>query len=146
MPPIELLESTHTFPGPYTFKVIGKAERGFAARAVAAVRDALAFEADPPFTTREATGGRHVALALTAPEIGGLLSAVEGSALVRDPDAPAAANVREIRRAYDRAVKLPKELVEELARTTTQAQQVWQKARKDSDFPSFAPWLDKIVR
>src|SRR5262245_27711190 len=71
---------------------------------------------------------------VTAPEIGGLLSAVEGSALVRDPDAPAAANVREIRRAYDRAVKLPKELVEELARTTTQAQQVWQKARKDSDF------------
>src|SRR5262249_9771421 len=42
--------------------------------------------------------------------------------------------------------KLPKELVEELARTTTQAQQVWQQARKNNDFKSFEPWLDRIVR
>jgi putative lipoic acid-binding regulatory protein len=62
---VDLLESTHTFPGPYTFKVIGRAERGFAARVVAIVRDALAFAQDPPFSTREATGGRHVAVTLT---------------------------------------------------------------------------------
>ena len=34
----------------------------------------------------------------------------------RDQESAAAVNVREIRRSYDRAVKLPKELVEELAR------------------------------
>src|SRR5437763_12470402 len=39
----------------------------------------------------------------TAPQIGELLAEVEGSALGED----AAANVREIRRSYDRAVKLP---------------------------------------
>ena len=50
---------------------------------------------------------------LTAPEIGVLLHEVEGSDVVRR-DEGAAANVREIRRSYDRAVKLPKELVEEL--------------------------------
>src|SRR5207237_6905067 len=57
----------------------------------------------------------------------------------------AAANVREIRRAYDRATKLPKELVEELARVTTQAQGVWQEARQTSNFALFQPWLEKIV-
>src|SRR5262245_4924236 len=47
---------------------------------------------------------------LTAPEISRLLGEVEGSAQVRDADGDEAANVREIRRTYDRAVKLPKEL------------------------------------
>src|SRR6202008_1143457 len=46
---------------------------------------------------------------------------------------------------YDRAVKVPKELVEELARVTTRAQQVWQEARKNDDFAAFQPWLDKVV-
>ncbi len=64
MPPIELLESSHTFPGPYIFKVIGKAERGFLARTVAAVRVALAHELDPPYKVRESAGGRHIAITL----------------------------------------------------------------------------------
>jgi carboxypeptidase Taq len=54
-------------------------------------------------------------------------------------------NVREIRRVYDRAVKVPGRLVEEIARTISQAQNIWAEARKKNDFPSFAPWLDKIV-
>jgi len=59
---IALLEDTHTFPGTYMFKVIGKVENGFVARVVAAVRDELADEADPPFHFREAAGGRHVSV------------------------------------------------------------------------------------
>jgi putative lipoic acid-binding regulatory protein len=59
---IELLESTHRFPCPYMFKVIGRVENGFVARVVAAIRDALAHEADPPFRFREAVGGRHVSV------------------------------------------------------------------------------------
>jgi carboxypeptidase Taq len=82
---------------------------------------------------------------LTAPEVGELLAEIEGSDLIQDADSLAAVNVRELRRSYDRAVKLPKELVEELARVTTRAQQVWQEARKANDFPSFRPWLDKVV-
>lgn len=64
MPPIELLESTHQFPGPYMFKVIGRVENGFVARVVAAVREELAGGDDPPFTYREAVGGRHVSVTL----------------------------------------------------------------------------------
>ena len=44
----------------------------------------------------------------------------------RNPDA--AVNVREIRRNFDRAIKLPKKLVEELARVTSQARCAWQEA------------------
>src|SRR5262249_42034810 len=81
----------------------------------------------------------------TAPEIGRLLSEVEKSDLVRDKESSAAVNVREIPRSYDRAVKIPKELVEELARVTTRAQQVWQEARQANQFSAFQPWLEKVV-
>ena len=64
LPAIALLESTHSFPGPYLFKVIGRAERGFVARTVAAVRDELAAEVDPPYRLRESAGGRHIAVSL----------------------------------------------------------------------------------
>jgi putative lipoic acid-binding regulatory protein len=64
LPTIELLESTHQFPCAYMFKVIGKSENGFTARAIAAVREALAESTDPPFTVREAVGGRHVSVTL----------------------------------------------------------------------------------
>jgi carboxypeptidase Taq len=82
----------------------------------------------------------------TAPALGDLLAEVEGSAVVAgDPDGEAAANVRELRRAYDRAVKVPAQLVEELARVTTRAQQVWRDARKANDFAAFRPHLETIV-
>jgi carboxypeptidase Taq len=82
---------------------------------------------------------------LTAPRIGELLAEVADHPQVKLKDSNHAANYREIRRAYERAVKLPKELVEEIARTTTRAQQVWQEARQASDFAAFRPWLEKIV-
>jgi putative lipoic acid-binding regulatory protein len=65
LPAIALLESTHHFPGPYMFKVIGRPENGFVARAVAAVRDALDEQTDPPFKVRETPAGRHVSVTVT---------------------------------------------------------------------------------
>lgn len=64
MPSIELLEATHTFPGPYTFKAIGPAEGDFVARVVEAVRIELEIDTDPPHTLRHAAGGRHVSVTL----------------------------------------------------------------------------------
>jgi carboxypeptidase Taq len=81
----------------------------------------------------------------TDPRVGTLLETIEGSDLVRDPESVSAVNVREIRRSFDRQTKLPRTLVEELARTTTLAQQEWVVARQKSDFPHFRPWLEKIV-
>ena len=82
---------------------------------------------------------------ITAPAAGDLLATaeVETNSLLQDSDQKA--NLREIRRAYDRAVKLPKSLVEELARVTSQAQGVCQEARRDNDYPKFRPFLDRII-
>ena len=81
----------------------------------------------------------------TNPRYEELLTAVEGSSLVEDADSPEAVNVRELRRDYDRERKLPRRLVQEIARVTTRASKIWEKARKKNDFKSFAPWLDKVV-
>jgi carboxypeptidase Taq len=76
---------------------------------------------------------------LTSPKIGELLGQL------KDVSGDQAVNVREIRRVYERAVKMPARLVEEIARVTTRAQNVWQEARAKDDFKAFAPWLEKIV-
>lgn len=81
----------------------------------------------------------------TDEKIGELLPVVENSLLVQNSESAEAVNVCEIRRTYDRAVKLPKSLVEELARVSTRAQQVWQEARAKNDFASFRPWLEQLV-
>ena len=82
----------------------------------------------------------------TDPRIGECLAIVEGSALTAQPDSVEAVNIRELRRSYDRRVRLPRALVEELARTTSMAQSEWVAARAASDFRRFRPWLEKIVR
>jgi putative lipoic acid-binding regulatory protein len=64
LPTVEVLEKAHAFPGPYEFKVIGKAEPGFVARVVALVREELHLEIDPPYRVREAVGGRHLSVTL----------------------------------------------------------------------------------
>src|SRR5688572_5299044 len=63
---------------------------------------------------------------LTSPRIGELLGQLEREKL----DETQAVNVREIRRTYDRAVKMPAKLVEEIAKTVSAAQNVWAEARK----------------
>ncbi len=79
------------------------------------------------------------------PKIGDLICRVEDSDLIRDPDSETAVNVREIRRDYDKRIRLPKHLVEALAKTTAQATPVWAEARKKSDFRLFLPWLEKVL-
>lgn len=81
----------------------------------------------------------------TDPRIGELLGAMEGSDLIKDPHSDTGANVREIKRSYERQQKLPSSLVEEQARTAVLSQQVWTEARKKNDFKLFAPWLQKTM-
>ena len=80
----------------------------------------------------------------TAPEIGDLLAACETDpALAQDP--VAGANLREIRRDFDRGTRLPGALVRALAETCSLALAAWRDARERSDFAAFAPWLDRIL-
>jgi carboxypeptidase Taq len=79
---------------------------------------------------------------ITDPKFGDLIGSLEQNATL---DAWGRASVREAKRQYDRATRVPQTLVKELAGTRPLAYEAWVKARSESDFPSFAPWLEKIV-
>jgi carboxypeptidase Taq len=81
----------------------------------------------------------------TDPRIGELIAACEADAAFKDPGSAHAAAVREMRRDFDLASKLPTELVAELARVGSQAQEAWKHAREASDFKAFRPWLEKMI-
>ncbi len=81
----------------------------------------------------------------TDPAVGERLDALEGSPLADDPASPEAVNIREWRRDYDQAVKIPHELAVALAEAASEGHAVWERARAEDDFPLFAPMLDKLV-
>lgn len=77
----------------------------------------------------------------SAPELGDLLAQSDAASL----DEVGQARLREIRRSYDRAVKVPTELASALARATSLGHGIWAEARANEDFPAFAPTLEEIV-
>lgn len=64
LPPLELLDEMHSFPGRFVFKAIGRANDDFVARVVAVVRTTLEQDFDAPYETRETSAGRHVAVTI----------------------------------------------------------------------------------
>lgn len=81
----------------------------------------------------------------TSARRGELIAALENSGALGEEFGVKRINVREARRNYDRAVKLPRRLVEELSRVCSFAQQAWIDARKKQNFKTFEPWLEKVV-
>lgn len=79
----------------------------------------------------------------TDPRYDELLKTVEASGLVSDSESVEAVNARELRRDFDRETKLPRRLVEEMARVSALSSQAWSEARDRDDFAAFAPWLEK---
>jgi carboxypeptidase Taq len=60
-------------------------------------------------------------------------------------DSDDAALVRVAHRDWDRVRRVPADLAVELASVTAQAYEVWVKAREESDFQQFRPWLERVV-
>lgn len=81
--------------------------------------------------------------ASTRPEIGDLLTQLEAPATWSRLDADSQVVVREARRDYDRATKLPPALVAEKARLSSAAYHAWADARARSDFAAYAPFLQQ---
>ena len=78
----------------------------------------------------------------TAPSVGALLDECEADPdLSSDP--AAAANLREARRTFDRASRVPADLVAEMLSTSSMALQAWKQARRNNDFEVVQPWLEK---
>jgi carboxypeptidase Taq len=73
------------------------------------------------------------------PRMGDWLETAEAS------DDVAAANLRHIRRNFERTAKVPAALAAELAKTTSLAHRVWAQARADEDVAAFLPMLEKVV-
>lgn len=80
---------------------------------------------------------------LTDPAYVDLLSELEASGLARE--GVEHAMVREARHAADRALRLPRRLVEEMARRTSSARVAWSRARAEKRFETFAPELAAVL-
>ncbi|GFE66797.1 carboxypeptidase M32 [Litoreibacter roseus] len=55
------------------------------------------------------------------------------------------ANLRHIRRSFERASKVPAQLATSIARHTSRGQGIWAKARAEDDFAAFAPSLTEMI-
>ena len=77
----------------------------------------------------------------TSDEVSQLLSEAKSN----NGDFAATTNIREMARTFDRASRIPTELVKKIAHTTALAQNAWQTARAESDFAKFAPWLTQLL-
>ena len=84
-------------------------------------------------------GQRHQQL--TDERLGELITELENASLDDDQRA----NVREMRRMHDQAIRLPKTFVETFAQARSEALVAWQQARADSDFEAFKPSLEHLL-
>ena len=73
------------------------------------------------------------------PRVGEWLEKAEGV------DDVAQAQLREIRRSYERALKVPGDLARRLAQVTSEAQGKWAEARENEDVAAFLPVLQEVV-
>jgi carboxypeptidase Taq len=78
---------------------------------------------------------------LVEDETGELLDELESQNLDEEQEAV----VREVRREYERAVRVPTELVQQISEASSDALPAWEKAKAENDFEAFAPHLEKIV-
>ncbi len=74
------------------------------------------------------------------PRFGELFEQLAGA----DLDPERAAGLRNLRRDWDRAVKLPVSFVERMARAKAQAFTAWAAAKEADDFASFVPALEEV--
>lgn len=75
----------------------------------------------------------------SAPQVGDWLDSAEAGNAVEK------AQIREIRRAYERANKVPADLAKRIAQVTSEAQGKWAAARAAEDVGAFLPVLEEVV-
>jgi len=80
----------------------------------------------------------------TDPAQGERLETLAADPLAADGTPEEQATIRLLKHDFDKQARLPLRLVEELARTTVEAQQAWVAARAAASWTEFAPWLEKV--
>lgn len=81
----------------------------------------------------------------TSQEIGDMLREAQVSLNGADPLDDDAAMIRVALKDYEKALKLPGDLVAEMARTVSQGKQAWKEARETNTFATFAPLLERLI-
>ena len=81
----------------------------------------------------------------TSEEVGRLLEDLETEVANKPYDSYEASLVRVVRRDYDQQIKIPAQLVADMASAGATARPFWEKARTNDDFSLFAPHLEKNV-
>jgi carboxypeptidase Taq len=82
---------------------------------------------------------------LTDPELGRLLDALEPWAAGEDPDADDVRLLHELRRDFEKSVRVPTSLAAELSRAAALGQAAWQEARAAADFSRFRDALERQI-
>ncbi|HTN75027.1 MAG TPA: carboxypeptidase M32 [Pirellulaceae bacterium] len=82
----------------------------------------------------------------TDPRLKDWLDELAESPLAKEPHSDTAATIRQLRRNYQKQVKLPQKLVEELSRAAVLGQQVWVDARKANNYAAFEPTLKQMFK
>ena len=95
--------------------------------------------------TQQATLASMAHAAFTGAEMGDRIAAAEEAVAALPEEHPDRVDVRELRRDWDKATRLPESLVRELAELSSKAMHEWAAARKASDFARFRPWLERTV-
>lgn len=75
------------------------------------------------------------------PRVGDWLSAIDPATL----NEVGRAQIRHIRRSFERTAKVPADLAAEIARVTSVAQGTWAEARENEDVAGFLPTLGQVV-
>ncbi len=102
-------------------------------------------EGAPARAEQLATLSRLAHEKFVAEETSRLIEAAEAEVAGLSVDHDDAALVRVVRHDYDLATRVPTALVEELARVTSQAHEIWARAREQADFAAFVPTLERIL-
>ena len=78
-------------------------------------------------------------------DIGARLDVLSDDVADLDPRSDEVSLVRVTRRDYDKARRVPADLVGAIAAAVARGKQAWRKARAEDDFSLFAPHLDRLI-
>lgn len=82
---------------------------------------------------------------ITSDDMGKVISDLESEIGDLNADTDEARTVRKAKWNYEQNTKIPKQLLMEFITVTTEATEVWVKARQNNDYKSFQPVLQRIV-
>jgi carboxypeptidase Taq len=80
-----------------------------------------------------------------AKALSALIDLESGEIIDSNLSPPQIAALRQWRKDYLRAIKLPNSFIKQFAKTTSNASHVWRSAKEHNDFKTFAPHLEKVV-